>query len=203
MPTLKNLVDEVVNIENEIVECRDALKQILLDKNIQGLENENSLSTLINKANELKSNGTCIYYYGDEKVGITGGWIEGYKLGDNPTFTKNVDSLQVKANGTSTNGSIGLFATSKSLNLTQYKAVKVIASIVTPSSNGYAQINVTSTASTSNVLAYYESELGVSGSNLKFELNISSVSSGHVRVGVGGNTGNTMNIKIHEVWLES
>ena len=64
-------------------------------------------------------------------------------------------------------------------------------------------VTSTSTAPTSNVLVKYESELGVSGSNLKFEVNISSVSSGYVRVGVGGNTGNTMNIKIHEVWLES
>ena len=32
MATLKSLVDETTNIKNELVECRDTLKQILIDK---------------------------------------------------------------------------------------------------------------------------------------------------------------------------
>ena len=55
MPTLKNLVDEVVNIENELIECRDTLKQILIDKKVEGLENESRMSSLIDKVSEIKT----------------------------------------------------------------------------------------------------------------------------------------------------
>ena len=75
MPTLKNLVDEVVNIKNELVECRDTLKQILIDKKIEGLENENKLSSLINKVNNLGENPVLLLYnVGNEYKNTTSGW---------------------------------------------------------------------------------------------------------------------------------
>ena len=53
MATLKNLIDETTDIKNEIVECKDTLKQILVNKRIEGLENENKISILIDKTNDL------------------------------------------------------------------------------------------------------------------------------------------------------
>ena len=66
MATLKSLVDETTNIKNEIVECRDALKQILIDKKIEGLENENKIPNLINKVNDLENpNANKLWLYKD------------------------------------------------------------------------------------------------------------------------------------------
>ena len=76
MPTLKNLVDEVVNIENEIVGCRDTLKQILIDKKIQDLENESKLSILIDKVKMLMGVPSVLYLYkdGNSYTNITRGY---------------------------------------------------------------------------------------------------------------------------------
>ena len=76
MPTLKSLVDETTNIKNEIVECRDTLRQILIDKKIQDLENENKLSILIDKVKMLIDAPSVLYLYkdGDSYTNITGGY---------------------------------------------------------------------------------------------------------------------------------
>ena len=46
--------NEIDSLNTELVECRDTLKQILIDKKIEGLENENKLSALIDKIKSLK-----------------------------------------------------------------------------------------------------------------------------------------------------
>lgn len=76
MATLKSLVDETTNIKNELVECRDSLKQILIDKKIEGLGNENRLSVLVDKVNVLSDYKEKLWLYknGDECNSITGGW---------------------------------------------------------------------------------------------------------------------------------
>lgn len=55
MATLKSLVDETINIKNELVECRDTLKQILINKEIEVLESENKLSNLIDEVREIST----------------------------------------------------------------------------------------------------------------------------------------------------
>ena len=96
MPTLKNLVDEVVNIENEIVECRDTLKQILIDKKIEGLENENKMSILIDKVNKLIIDDSILYLYkdGNEYASLTGGWdLIKSNSATSGVVTKNSDNM--------------------------------------------------------------------------------------------------------------
>ena len=59
MTTLKSLVDETTNIKNELVECRDALTQILINKKIENLGSENKLSALINEVSNIPTVSTC------------------------------------------------------------------------------------------------------------------------------------------------
>ena len=47
--------NEIDSLNTELVECRDTLKQILIDKNVQNLEDENKLSALIDKVGEIKA----------------------------------------------------------------------------------------------------------------------------------------------------
>ena len=105
MATLKNLVDETTNVKNEIVECRDILKQILINKKIEGLKNENSLFALINKVNlcsDYIDHILNLYDAGNENANLTGGWVAG---GQNGTIgkiviTKNSSNIVLKNNST-------------------------------------------------------------------------------------------------------
>ena len=94
MPTLKNLVDEVVNVENSIVSNRDTLKQILIDKKVEGLTNENKLSALINKVNDLRSVVKTLYIYNN---GIDN--VNGFTFHKGSgVFQKNTDHMLITAN---------------------------------------------------------------------------------------------------------
>ena len=76
MSTLNNLVGETTNIKNELVECRDTLKQILIDKKIELSGDENKLPVLISKVSELgeyDDGKLWLYKDGDECINVTGG----------------------------------------------------------------------------------------------------------------------------------
>lgn len=55
MATLKNLVDETTNIKNEIVDCHSNLSRILTSKNVEVSEEDNKLSSLIDKIEDIKA----------------------------------------------------------------------------------------------------------------------------------------------------
>lgn len=77
MTTLKSLVDETTNIKNDIVECRDTLRDILISKNIEASDDENKLSTLIDKVSKLgeyDDSKLWLYEEGNEYTNVTGGW---------------------------------------------------------------------------------------------------------------------------------
>ena len=53
MATLKSLVDETTNIKDEIVECRDNLRQTLIEKGVE-CNSQDKMSNLIGKIDNLK-----------------------------------------------------------------------------------------------------------------------------------------------------
>ena len=65
MATLKELVDEVINIENDIVECRANLSNILKSKNIE-VDEQDTISDLIEKSDVL-----CNYASGSVNISET------------------------------------------------------------------------------------------------------------------------------------
>ena len=124
MATLKSLVDETANIKNEIVECRDTLKQILIDKKLEDLENENKLPILIDKVKEFSAMKEKLWLYknGNEDIELT--HIE-------PTYGATIvrgeDSININAN-TKTSASyqscLTLYNKSK-IDLSEYNKLKV------------------------------------------------------------------------------
>ena len=210
MPTLKNLVDEVVNIENEIIGCRDTLKQILIDKKIEGLENENKLSILVGNVNMLdpyNENKLWLYNEGDEYTETTGGWTENLKI--NPSFwtggfsigTKTSTTLNIKSNN---DRHVQSFVPYNKINLTDYRTINIEFSsesrsgvsgntalfiVSSLSATSYiAELTVQST--TENISKNREIKtLDISKINASYYLGISSLSIG-------------FSTKIHKVWLK-
>ena len=109
MATLKTLVNETTNIKNELVECRDNLKQILIDKKMEGLDGNDNLSTLINKVDDFDEFIPPILYLyknGDECMDVTGGWVFGGSVGSSNLSSgsyvreKRSDCIYMKTNST-------------------------------------------------------------------------------------------------------
>lgn len=98
MATLKNLVDEIAVVEEKIVECRDSLKQILIDKKIDDLEKENKLSTLISKIGMLRHyvKDEYFYYKNNTYNSITGGYYLSYRQQWSPSsITYNSEYMNI------------------------------------------------------------------------------------------------------------
>lgn len=77
--SLKDVIDRQELLNNSIEVQKNNLKNILVNKNVEVAEEENKLSSLIDKVNELgDAPPPPLYLYkeGDECVDITGGWIK-------------------------------------------------------------------------------------------------------------------------------
>ena len=92
--SLKDLVDRQELLTNNIEVQKNTLKSILENKNVEVSEEENKLSILINKVNQLGRIPQKLYLYkdGDECVGTTGGF-DSYEKRLTTVFTKNTDHL--------------------------------------------------------------------------------------------------------------
>lgn len=75
--TLKNKVQEIDNIKNDIVSCYTNLKNILISKNVE-IDERDKLRNLIDRISKLSFYTTPIYIYnrGNECVDVSGGWIK-------------------------------------------------------------------------------------------------------------------------------
>ena len=145
MATLKNLVDETTNIKNEIVECRDNLKQILVSKQVEGLSNVTKLPNLIEKVNNLiePSKSISVIYNGDnEYTGITGGWKthqwdSSYKGGYyNKVGTYLEYGVKYPNNG------CGGFITTNPIDLTHFKKIVIDGEIADWMGTGYFRVAI-------------------------------------------------------------
>lgn len=73
--TLKNKVQEIDNIKNDIVSCYTNLKNILISKNVE-IDERDKLRNLIDRISKLSFYTTPIYIYnrGNECIDVSGGW---------------------------------------------------------------------------------------------------------------------------------
>ena len=144
MATLKSLVDETTNIKDDIIECRDTWKQILIDKHISEAENENKLYPLITLLNDyaIRPSKKYLYKEGDECVDVTGGWLlcGNGACSDNSGYTlvnpvKNSTYISIGDSSSSIYG-ISQIKTSNLVNLSQYNTLYIDAEITSAYANG-------------------------------------------------------------------
>ena len=94
MTTLENLVNETTNIKNSIVNSRNTLREILVNKNITGLSTSSTLTTLINKVNDIDVPILYLYNGGLEYTDVTGGWdLIKSNSATSGVVTKNSDNM--------------------------------------------------------------------------------------------------------------
>ena len=198
MATLKSLVDETTNIKNEIVECRDSLKQILIDKNIETIENECKLPNLIDKVNELgDAPPPPLYLYkeGDECTNVTGGFETGM-ITTNGSVQKLPTHLQLT---TTSAGNYATFVTSTKINLSNYSKLvcRYKKTVVTSPRFSVGVLNSKNDNILTSSIAFSKDET-LSQDEELIELNIIHISSGYVAINVTDRT----SVSVFQIWLE-
>lgn len=120
--------ENISALQEELFGCKDSLKKKLIDKKIEGLENENNLSALINNVDKLKS-GAKLYLFkdGDECVDITGGFVDTGT--NNGSMINNGTSLVITANKHSSGFKVAFANTNKLISLKGYSTLKVDCSL--------------------------------------------------------------------------
>ena len=204
MATLKSLVDETTDIKNEIVECRDTLKQILIDKKIEGLENENKMSDLISKVDLLGEITHPLYLYkeGDECISLTGGWKATFTH-TNASFAKYSNYMYLNCpNG---NGTIqcGMVNTIKDMSLYSNICINYEYSSKASSSTYFQARYTPNQTIETNTIAKYDIESGAKTIKGTKKIPISGLSNNnYLTMYLGGWGSSSAYVKIYEVWLE-
>jgi hypothetical protein len=192
--------NEISSLNTELVECRDTLKHILIDKNIEGIENENSLSVLISKVNELEGSKVWLYKEGNEYIDKTGGYSKTYSYGTH-SFTKDT-----ALNLSGSDYFIINVATKNTFNLTPYKTFKVEVEYVKAATSSSGSHNIlrvgfgsSTTASTPSIC--YAHDWFVDGART-LSLDISSyTSTGYLIIYLCADQLSS-SIKIKNMWFE-
>ena len=109
--------ENISALQEELGTNKSTLKQILINKKIEGLENENRLSVLIDKVNLFDNYKpkTWLYNEGDECASLTGGWV-----GTGTKQSGNFKAVPGKSGPWAYQG----FYTTKKINLTGYSKIK-------------------------------------------------------------------------------
>ena len=196
---MSSLSSEIVSVKDKVVECRDTLKQILIDKHIYEAENENKLYPLITLLNDRTIGPPKKYLYkeGDECVDVTGSWLlcgngacsdnRGYTL-VNPV--KNSTYISIGESSSSIYG-ISQIKTSNLVNLSQYNTLYIDAEITSAYANGESscstEVILFSTSPNLNYWKTFETATKICGKSdstmsgrRTIQLDISNVTSAYI-----------------------
>ena len=193
MATLKSLVDETTSIKNEIVECRDMLKQILIDKKIEDAKDEIKLPMLIDKVSNFEaidSNKLWLYDKGQKFVEFVGSYVETLPIGQ----------LEFESNYMYANcpqSKLLNVVTSNTINLSEYRFFMCSVKVVSKNTHQtYTPvIGVSTRQNDSNFPAY----TGFVNNEIKtISLDISSMS-GNYYIAIHCPE---YHVEIHQIWLE-
>ena len=207
--SLKDVIDRQ-ELLNDIIEFQmNNLKNILVSKNVEVAEEENKLSSLIDKVNELgEYDNPILYLYneGDECVDVTGGWGESYNSGDGiKDFNKYDKFMNIAVSNQNTKLNI---STLKSIDVTNYSKLKIRREIVYSGSLGY-RFGLTSKRDTSlegndNIAIYTSWDESINnGKEIIDTLDVSTIKQNcFVNVCVQSGVNSNVNCKIYKIWLE-
>lgn len=126
--SLKELIDRQELLTNNIEVQKNTLKSILESKNVEIAEDEDIMSILIDKVNELEDAHSPLYLYneGDECVDVTGGWVESYRRTQQgvPEWEKSSTGLVMRFPASSYGAVIKLkLCPNNAIDLTKYSKV--------------------------------------------------------------------------------
>ena len=210
MATLKSLVDETTSIKNEIVECRDILKQILIDKKIEDLDFEYKLPNLISKVNLFDNylyGGTTLFLYknGDEYSQVTGTWSE-VASKNNGSITKNTSSIKLSANLNTVDSAYRVIGINKPIDISKYKKIHISIKSLSVTGGAYFTMRLSEIRSSASSDAFANITIKENLSNVTKTLDVSSFNKTcFVTIGVdtGASSGSkSISLEFNQVWLE-
>lgn len=182
----------ILSLQEELGTNKSTLKQILIDKKIEGLENENSLSVLVEKASLLNDYTEKVYIYKD------GTFNDSYTKNYNSTYTTlSNNSFTIKGDGvTSTHISFSF----NDIDFTEYKTLHIECSLVmgTSYSSENATFNVNLTKGSESVTSPCGSRFNKSLEKGERILDVSTVNGKHYLNITVYHT----NFTIYKIWLE-
>ena len=194
---MSSLSSEIVSVKDKVVECRDTLKQILIDKKIEGLENENSLSLLISRVSELEELKEEIWLYkdGDEFTDITGG----YTYDGGTKFTKYPTYIEQKL---SVAGWVTIRPT-KNIDFTPYKClcIEYYASQTRTEASPYHNCLLRILNSSDSVVSTLELPRAATTNISRIDLENVNIT-GKFSLSFSISSGNTAILRLHKAWLE-
>ena len=198
--SLKDLVDRQELLTNNVEEQKNTLKEILISKNVVVSEEDNKLSILIQKVDELNNNTLWLYKDGKNK-----GEIKQHYIGStSSSITFNSSYIQIKSIGSSTvSVQQCVIGTQSSLDLTGYTKLRVVGKL--SQVEGKITFGVGSDNTTSNFTSKTEINGDKLTNNYEFDLthDISTMSNGFVKFEFRRNYTSGEGIcDIYKIWLE-
>ena len=195
---MSSLSSEIVSVKDKVVECRDTLKQILIDKKIEGLENENRLSVLIDRVNLLRDYEypkLRLYRDGDECTSVTGGY--GY---DGQTAFKKYSTYieqTLSVAGWTT------IRPNNYIDFTPYKklVVEYYAKQTKLESSPYANCCIQIYNSSNTQLCSYDTDRGGTIKTMTIDLTNINVSA-RFRIYFSLSSSHRTTTRLHKAWLE-
>ena len=204
--SLKDVIDRQELLNSSIEVQKNNLKNILVGKNVEVAEEENKLSSLIDKVNELgdaPSPHLYLYKEGDECVDVTGGLVQKYLY--NGSLTKNSNHIYMKGNyGLS--GGYATLSTTNTIELTRYTKLCALVDVLSISTRGSFKLYVKQSFGDKP----WDNNLGELGTtqiqnNMLLELDVTNFTGNYfVSFGTdGGSQGSgSVQVNVHKLWLE-
>lgn len=208
--SLKDVIDRQELLNNSIEVQKNNLKNILVSKNVE-VEEENKLSSLIDKVNELGDvplPPLYLYNEGDECEDVTGGWEgdtqdKGWDyIHTSVIGTKNPTNLHCVANSTRYKQG---FITSKSIDMTKYTKLYIYGTTTGLNSSNYIYASDKIRVEKNGSESVIGNRINENYTNKLKEYDISSLNGSYyvsvscAREGTSG----TGTYTVYKVWLEA
>lgn len=206
--SLKDVIDRQELLNNSIEIQKNNLKNILVGKNVEVSEEENKLSSLIDKVNELgDAPPPPLYLYKDGVFDEDNQMVKTYNAGGDLYYKE--DYLLFDTSVSASNSGI-ILITNNILDISDYKTLNFEFSVISYGGNGHLYLETQpSKISNPNIStatsAFYQR---IASSNIslntvtKGSCDISNINSGYVTIRVYNGAGVGPTTKVTKIWLE-
>lgn len=209
--SLKDVIDRQELLNNSIEVQKNNLKNILISKNVEVSEEENKLSSLIDKVNELGDAPLpplYLYKEGDECIDVTGGWkgaltySNSYWAGGQGIGTFNDSYVKLKTNASR---SLKRMATVNKIDVSKYNTLYVeLNQKTSTSSYGGTQLLVLKYLSEQTNWTTASVKATATGVKGVYSIDLSNLNSSYY-IGVSATVdySGLVEADIYKIWLEN